>query len=71
MTNPHEPKLYAIRFVRSQEDGGYIATVPKLPGCSAFGETIEAAEVEARHAIAAWLEACRAAGNPVPWPDLF
>ena len=27
----------------SDDDGGYIAVVPDLPGCSAFGETPEAA----------------------------
>lgn len=28
---------YAIEIFYSEEDGGYIATVPELAGCSAFG----------------------------------
>lgn len=34
---------YAIEIFYSEEDGGYIAVVPELPGCSAFGETPEEA----------------------------
>ena len=30
---------YAIEIFFSEEDEGYIAVVPELPGCSAFGET--------------------------------
>ena len=32
---------YEIRVIYSEEDGGYIAFVPELPGCNAFGETLE------------------------------
>lgn len=61
---------YTVNIHWSAEDGGYIATVPKLPGCSAFGETrVEAAE-EIEHAIAAWRDAAHAAGNSVPAPEV-
>ncbi len=50
----------------SEEDGGFIATAPDLPGCSAFGETPQEALAELQDAIAAWTEAAHAAGNPVP-----
>jgi predicted RNase H-like HicB family nuclease len=50
----------------SDEDEGYIALVPDLPGCSAFGQTPEDAVHEIGDAVEAWIEACRAAGDPVP-----
>ena len=41
------------------DDEGYIAVVPDLPGCSAFGTTPEAAVHETGDAIEAWIAACR------------
>lgn len=59
---------YAIELVWSEEDGGYIATVPELPGCSAFGETEEEALREVKVAQELWLKAARKEGRPVPKP---
>jgi len=53
----------------SEEDEGFIATVPDLPGCSAFGRTKSDAVNEIEPAIQAWIEAAQAAGNPVPQPS--
>ena len=39
---------YAIKIFYSEEDEGYIAVVPELPGCSAFGGTEEAALKEVK-----------------------
>ncbi len=61
---------YPAQVFRSEEDEGYIAVAPDLPGCSAFGETQQEALNELQSAIAAWIEAARAAGNPVPEPSL-
>jgi antitoxin HicB len=52
----------------SDDDEGYIAVVPHLPGCSGFGKTPEAAVHELGDAIDAWIAACRASGDPVPEP---
>lgn len=42
----------------SQADGGgWLATVPALPGCTGDGETPEAALADAEAAIIAWLAA--------------
>jgi len=57
---------YPLNVFWSEEDGGFIAEAPDLPGCSAFGETEADAAAEARHAIVAWLEAAKAAGRPIP-----
>jgi predicted RNase H-like HicB family nuclease len=59
---------YAVVVAHSQEDKGYIATVPELPGCSAFGDTEEDALREARIAVKLWLSAAKKAGRPVPEP---
>ena len=65
MTNPDR---YPAQVFWSDEDEGFIAVAPDLPGCSAFGETQAEALVQLQDAIAAWIEAARAAGNPVPPP---
>ena len=59
---------YHINIFYSEEDGGYIADIPDLESCSAFGETAEQALAELERAKAAWLEAARAAGKPIPPP---
>jgi predicted RNase H-like HicB family nuclease len=59
---------YHINIFYSEEDEGYIADIPDLDSCSAFGETPEQALAEVKEAKAAWLEAARHAGKPVPLP---
>lgn len=59
---------YHINIFYSREDGGYIADIPDLESCSAFGATPEEALAEVRHARTAWLEAARQAGKPIPRP---
>lgn len=59
---------YAIGIFYSEEDGGYIATVPELAGCSAFGETEEDALREVMTAIDLWLETARNMGRNIPQP---
>ncbi|MFH1560503.1 MAG: type II toxin-antitoxin system HicB family antitoxin [Chloroflexota bacterium] len=59
---------YHINIFYSEEDGGYIADIPDLESCSAFGDTPEEALAEVNRAKAAWLEAARQAGKPVPPP---
>ena len=59
---------YHINIFYSDEDGGYIADIPDLAHCSAFGETPEQALAEVERAKQAWLEAAREAGKPIPPP---
>ncbi len=61
-------KDYHINIFYSDEDGGYIADIPDLEACSAFGETPAKALAEVQLAKAAWLEAARAEGKPIPPP---
>lgn len=59
---------YHINVFYSDEDGGYIADVPDLESCSAFGATPEEALAEMERAKKAWLAAARDAGQPIPEP---
>jgi predicted RNase H-like HicB family nuclease len=61
-------KDYHINIFYSDEDGGYIADIPDLKACSAFGASAEEALREVELAKSAWLEAARAEGKPVPEP---
>ena len=66
MANPH----YRSEVFWSEEDEGYIATVPDLPGCSAFGDSKSEAVAELEDAISSWIMAAKAAGNAVPKPSV-
>ncbi len=59
---------YAIEIFYSEEDEGYIAVVPELAGCSAFGETEEAALKEVMTAMELWLETAEKEGREIPQP---
>jgi predicted RNase H-like HicB family nuclease len=59
---------YHIIVFYSDEDGGWIADIPDLTHCSAFGSTPEEAVREVTVAKVAWLEAARNSGRPVPTP---
>lgn len=61
-------KDYHINIFHSEEDEGYIADIPDLDACSAFGDTPADALREVEIAKAAWIDAARASGRPVPLP---
>ena len=58
---------YHINIFYSEEDGGYIADVPDLVACSAFGETPSEALAEVEKAKNIWIEAARTEGKPAPF----
>lgn len=61
-------KDYHINIFYSDPDGGYIADIPDLESCSAFGNTPAEALQQVEQVKQAWLEAARAAGKPIPPP---
>jgi predicted RNase H-like HicB family nuclease len=61
-------KDYHINIFYSEEDEGYIADIPDLVHCSAFGATPEEALSEALIAKQAWLDAAKAEGKSIPAP---
>jgi predicted RNase H-like HicB family nuclease len=59
---------YHINIFYSNEDKGYIADIPDLLACSAFGKTPQEALKQVQVAKRAWLAAARAEGKRVPRP---
>jgi predicted RNase H-like HicB family nuclease len=62
-------KHYHINVFYSKEDGGYIADIPDLEACSAFGKSPEEAVAAVEEARDAWLATARAEGRPIPEPQ--
>ncbi|MCE5337959.1 MAG: type II toxin-antitoxin system HicB family antitoxin [Methanomicrobiaceae archaeon] len=60
---------YSIWIDPSDEDEGFVAIAPELPGCSAFGETEEEALSEVKVAIGFWLDTAREDGREIPEPS--
>jgi predicted RNase H-like HicB family nuclease len=56
-------KDYHVNVFYSDEDGGYIADIPDLEFCSAFGETAAAALEEVSKARVAWITSAKNIGN--------
>lgn len=61
-------KHFSVSIFHSQEDGGYIADIPDLAICSAFGSTRAGALAQLVVAREAWVETARAEGRPIPEP---
>jgi predicted RNase H-like HicB family nuclease len=61
-------KDYHINVFYSEDDEGYIADIPDLQACSAFGNTPEEALQEVLRAKQVWLEAAHSSGKPIPEP---
>lgn len=59
---------YHINIFFSEEDGGYIADIPDLEACSAFGATAEEALAEVSRAREAWLATARERRMAIPSP---
>jgi predicted RNase H-like HicB family nuclease len=59
---------YHINVFYSEEDGGYIADIPDLDACSAFGASPEEALAKVEKAKDAWLTAARDTGRTIPEP---
>ncbi len=61
---------YPIEVFWSEEDAGYIAIVPDLKGCSAFGQSEEEAIREVHDAAAAWIKLAKKMKHSIPKPSL-
>jgi predicted RNase H-like HicB family nuclease len=67
----HMKLEYAVRIDRLADSigGGYIATVPDLPGCMSDGETPEEALKNVQEAIESWIEAAKEWNEDIPAPS--
>ncbi len=52
-----------------EDGGGFLATVPDLPGCMTDGDTPEAALAGITDAIAEWIDAAQHLGRAIPSPS--
>lgn len=62
-------RLNSMRYtviLEQEADGGYVATVPALPGCVSQGDTHDEVMRNIREAADLYIEDCIAAGDPVP-----
>jgi antitoxin HicB len=57
-----------ISPLSAQDGGGFLATVPDLPGCMSDGETPEEAVTNVQDAILTWIEAAQELGRDIPTP---
>ncbi len=57
--------IYTAEF-EPAEEGGYVVTVPALPGVVTQGETLEEARAMAADAIQGYLESLKEDGLPIP-----
>jgi len=61
-------KDYHINIFWSDEDQCYVADIPDLEYCSAFGDSAREALEQVEIARDAWLTAARVDGRPIPEP---
>jgi predicted RNase H-like HicB family nuclease len=53
-------------ILEQESDGGYVVSVPALPGCVSQGDSRAEALSNIREAIELYIEDCRDAGDPIP-----
>jgi predicted RNase H-like HicB family nuclease len=53
-------------ILEREPDGGYVASVPALPGCVSQGDTRDEALANIKEAADLYVEDCRDAGDPIP-----
>lgn len=56
---------YRVLLTKEME-GGYTVTIPTLPGCVTYGDTVAEAISMARGAIDLYLESLEAQSEPIP-----
>lgn len=71
--NNIKSRNYKIEIAKlSEEDGGgFLATVPTLPGCMSDGETQEEALTNVQDAIECWIETAEEIGKEIPHSDVY
>ena len=52
--------------LEQEANGGFVVTVPALPGCVSQGDSRQQALENVREAIAVYVEDCRESGEAVP-----
>ena len=60
---------YTVFYEVDSEDGGFVVSVPLLPGCYSQGETLEDAETNIKEAIGVYLLSLKKSREPIPTED--
>lgn len=62
---------YKVEIIKLSEDdgGGFLAEVPKLPGCISDGETREEALINVQDAIKSWIDTAKDLKRKIPLPE--
>ena len=60
-----EPLTYRV-LLNPEPEGGFTVTVPSLPGCITYGDTLDRALDMAREAIAGYIEVLKEMEEPIP-----
>lgn len=66
--NDYMAMPYRMEILEDQEEGGYVASYPDLPGCMTCGETVESVVANALDAKKAWIEAALEEGIEIYEP---
>ena len=69
----HKQKVKVLCVIEEDEDGGFVAYSPSLPGAVSQGDTLQEAEENLREAIIGCIESYLEMGEPIPWnktPDV-
>jgi len=53
-------------ILEQEPDGGYVVSVPALPGCVSQGDSRDEALRNIREAMELYIEDCVACGEPIP-----
>lgn len=53
-------------LLNKEEEGGYMVTIPALPGCITQGDTIDEALAMAKEAIELYIEELQSRAEPLP-----
>jgi antitoxin HicB len=63
---PWETRMRYTVILQRENDGGFVATVPSLPGCVSQGDTREEALKNIEEAAELYMEDVLASGDPFP-----
>lgn len=66
-----DPLTFHVEIIREEDDKGYYAVVPALPGCFSQGKTIEQTKKNIAEAIKLHLRALKKSGLKFTGPESY
>lgn len=60
---------YRVELIPDSEEGGYVISIPELPGCISTGETMEGAMANIEDAKREWINAAMEDEMDIPEPE--